>query len=369
MTDGTAAGSDIPTVVIGSAGRRLYLVDWFRDAFASLGMQGRVVVTENDPSSAAAGYGDLGRLMPRYTDPDYGPALLDLVDELRPALFLSVNDYELMHLHVDTDLGTQIRSRGVLVPGVSRAWQSASAVAIMSLSALERIGVGTPETVTGDDAGGIARLAARSEQLVVKHRLGSGSSGLALVPAARVDEALAAAVAGAPRREDRPPSGQDVVVQPRLRGIEHGVDIVGDLHAPGDLRAVLARRKERMRAGETDKAMTVPPEPFVGAATAIARAAELSGLIDVDMFLDEAADGGRVCVIDINPRFGGGYPFVHLAGADVPRYCVAAAFARPLDGGWRDYEIGAVSAKYDRVRLTAREGSAAPACSGGRAVR
>src|SRR5690606_41725075 len=48
------AMSAAPTVVIGSAGRRLYLVDWFREAFADLGLDGRVVVTENDPTSAAA---------------------------------------------------------------------------------------------------------------------------------------------------------------------------------------------------------------------------------------------------------------------------------------------------------------------------
>ena len=34
-----------PTMIIGSAGRRLYLIDWFREAFADLGLEGRVVVT------------------------------------------------------------------------------------------------------------------------------------------------------------------------------------------------------------------------------------------------------------------------------------------------------------------------------------
>ena len=346
--------SAAPTVVIGSAGRRLYLVDWFREAFEDLGLDGRVVVTENDPTSAAASYGDIGRTLPRYADPAYGPALLELVDELRPAVFLSVNDYELMHLHVATDLAEAMRERGILVPGVDRAWQLGCADKLRMAQLLEGIGVPTPRTVTGDDEAGIAEIAAASESLVVKHRLGRGSSGLALVPADGVRAAIDAAIDSAPAPIDgSAPSGQDVVVQPCLPGLEHGVDIVGDLREPGELRAVLARRKVRMRAGETDKAASVDPAPFVANAEKIARAAQLTGLIDTDMFL---AEGGEPSVIDINPRFGGGYPFVHLAGADVPRYYLARALGLEIDEDWREYAPGVISAKHESVRVTATGG-------------
>ena len=346
--------SAAPTVVIGSAGRRLYLVDWFREAFADLGLDGRVVVTENDPTSAAASYGDIGRTLPRYVDPAYGPALLELVDELRPAVFLSVNDYELMHLHVATDLAEAMRERGILVPGVDRAWQLGCADKLRMAQLLEGIGVPTPRTVTGDDEAGIAEIAAASERLVVKHRLGSGSSGLALVAADGVRAAIDAAIDSAPAPADgSAPGGQDVVVQPCLPGVEHGVDIVGDLREPGELRAVLARRKVRMRAGETDKAASVDPAPFVANAEKIARAAQLTGLIDTDMFL---AEGGEPSVIDINPRFGGGYPFVHLAGADVPRYYLARALGLEIDEDWREYAPGVISAKHESVRVTATGG-------------
>ena len=167
-------------------------------------------------------------------------------------------------------------------------------------------------------------------------------------------EAHFAAIDSAPAPIDRSaPSGQDVVVQPCLPGLEHGVDIVGDLREPGELRAVLARRKVRMRAGETDKAASVDPAPFVANAERIARAAQLTGLIDTDMFL---AEGGEPSVIDINPRFGGGYPFVHLAGADVPRYYLARALGLEIDEDWREYAPGVISAKHESVRVTATGG-------------
>ena len=350
-----------PTIVIGSAGRRLYLIDWFREAFSGLGIEGRVVVTENDPTSAAASYGDLARTLPRYEDPAYGPALLDLVDELRPSLFLSVNDFELMHLHVSTDLGEQLREKGVMVPGVGRAWQLGCADKHRMAGLLEGIGVPTPATVLGDDHEGLEALLAGADEFVVKHRLGSGSSGLALVQGSGVEAAVAAAGATAPSADGMGADGTGaggtgvggggVVVQRRLAGVEHGVDIVGDLRDPGSLLAVLARQKVRMRAGETDKAVTVDPAPFVDSAQRIAGAARLTGLVDVDMFLDE--EGGS-SVIDINPRFGGGYPFVHLAGADVPRYYLASALGLQIDESWGRYAPGIVSAKHESVRVTGR---------------
>ena len=65
---------------------------------------------------------------------------------------------------------------------------------------------------------------------------------------------------------------------------------------------------------------------------------------------------GEPSVIDINPRFGGGYRFVHLAGADVPRFYVSRALGLEIDEEWRDYAPDVVSAKHESVRITAREG-------------
>ncbi|MDN5686080.1 MAG: ATP-grasp domain-containing protein [Brachybacterium sp.] len=306
-------------------------------------------MTEADPTSSSATYGDAAWSMPTYDDPAYAASLLSLVDELQPLLLVSVNDYELMHLHVHTDLAEQLRARDVLVPGVDRRWQRGSADKLLMMQLLQEIGVQTPMTVTGRDTSGIASMAAQTGELVVKHRFGSGSSGLAVVSASGIDEAIAAAVRSAPRTSRVAVSEDDVIVQPRVRGQEYGVDIVGDLHEPGELSAVLARRKLRMRAGETDKAITAAAEPFRHVAELLARSSRLSGLIDVDMFLD---DVGTVSVIDVNPRFGGGYPFVHLAGADVPRDQLASALGLPRENSWLAYREGVTAAKYESVRVT-----------------
>lgn len=337
--------------MIGSAGRRLYLIDWFRTALETLGLNGRIIIAENDPTSAASSYGDEMCLLPPYTDPSYADELLRLVDDFEPKLFLSANDYELMHLHVDTSIATDLRERGIFVPGVSPAWQKGCADKLQMSRMLEAIDVKTPRTVTGNELDRLLDVAGSSGEFVVKHRFGSRSSGLAVVAANRLEEAVISSAKSVRRRAGGAGVLDEVIVQPRVPGSEYGVDIVSSLVDEGSLSGVFARRKLRMRAGETDKAVTVDPEPFRDVAAKIARAAELSGLIDLDIFLDDA---GMASVIDINPRFGGGYPFVHLAGADVPRYYLSQVFGLTIDADWRRYEYGVVAAKYQETRVTAR---------------
>lgn len=338
-------------IVIGSAGRRLYLIDWFRTAFETLGLNGRIIIAENDPTSAAASYGDEMRLLPPYTDPAYADELLQLIEEFEPRLFLSANDYELMHLHVDTNIAAGLRKRGIFVPGVSPVWQKGCADKLHMAHMLEDIGVNTPMTVTGNELDRLLDTAGSSGEFVVKHRFGSRSSGLAVVTANRLGEAITSSAKSVRRRADSADVLDEVIVQPCAPGSEYGVDIVSSLVDEGALAGVFARRKLRMRAGETDKAVTVDPEPFRDVAAKIARAAGLSGLIDLDIFLDSA---GTASVIDINPRFGGGYPFVHLAGADVPLFYLSQIFGLAIDADWRNYEYGVVAAKYQETRVTSR---------------
>ena len=337
------------TIIISSAGRRLYLIDWFREAFAALDIEGRVVVAENDPTSSSASYGDVGRSLPKYDDPDYGRELMSLVAEFDAKILISANDYELIHVHVNSGLANSLRETGVLVPGVSAAWQAGCADKLQMAQMLAAIEVPTPATVSGADDQGIDELSARADEFVVKHRFGSGSSGLRVVSADQVRQAVTEAALSAPVAGGHPGTRDDVVVQSKLPGAEYGVDIIGSLTDGGMLSGVLARRKVRMRAGETDKAVTVDAAPFARISELIAGASDLTGLIDVDVFVD---DFGEASVIDINPRFGGGYPFVHLAGADVPLYYLSQAFDIEVDECWNKYELGVVSAKYESIRVT-----------------
>ena len=339
-----------PTVILGSAGRRLYLIEWFRDAFAEAGVRGQVVIAEGDPSSAAFSAGDRGCLLPRYDDPDFEQAFWAMIDDVAPDLYVPLNDYEIERL--GKGIAARLRTRGVLVPGVGTRWTSASSDKHQMYEELSSHGIPTPWTVLGDDEDAIRVLARDEEPVVVKHRFGSGSSGVEFA----VGEGIHQAVARSARTSPGPSGDGDprrrVVVQPRLDGHEYGVDLVCDLKAPGVLHGVLARRKYRMRAGETDKAVSANAEPFQRVAADLARLMEVRGIVDTDMFV---TSNGTVSVIDINPRFGGGYPFVHLAGADVPLLYVQQALGLEPSPEALAYDVGVVSAKFESVRITTKE--------------
>ena len=98
-----------------------------------------------------------------------------------------------------------------------------------------------------------------------------------------------------------------------------------------------------MRSGETDEAVILGPDDPAWTSLnktgeKLAGALKPRGLIDVDVIIDEAEQ--QPFVIDINARFGGGYPFSHLAGADVPRAYVL--WMKGMDEAARAACMGAV---------------------------
>jgi carbamoyl-phosphate synthase large subunit len=71
------------------------------------------------------------------------------------------------------------------------------------------------------------------------------------------------------------------------------------------------------------------------------------GAVTVQVFVDGDTETGRASVIEINPRFGGGYPLSQAAGADFPRWLLEEAAGLPSTAApdrWRD---GLVMLRYD----------------------
>src|SRR5690606_16482822 len=112
------------------------------------------------------------------------------------------------------------------------------------------------------------------------------------------------------------------VVQSIASGDEITVDFYVDRQ--GSCLATVPRRRVETRAGEVSKGVTVS-EPAVEALVAAmcARLPGPYGALNVQLLRDPAT--GESAVIEINPRFGGGYPLSLAAGADFPAVLVAEA--------------------------------------------
>jgi carbamoyl-phosphate synthase large subunit len=105
-----------------------------------------------------------------------------------------------------------------------------------------------------------------------------------------------------------------------------------------------------MRAGQTDRAATVDDPRLQALGELIGRRLGHRGILDCDAFVDR--DG--ICVIDLNPRFGGGYPYSHLAGANLPAAFLAWAHGERPDPDWLRITPDLTIARYDQFVVAAR---------------
>ena len=76
------------------------------------------------------------------------------------------------------------------------------------------------------------------------------------------------------------------------------------------------KQKLAMRAGETDKAVTRDLPELREMGCKIGESLKHIGNLDVDIMQRE---NGEYCVIELNPRFGGGFPFSYEAGVNMPK--------------------------------------------------
>ena len=328
-------------VLLTCAGRRNYLVEYFRSA---VGDEGAVLAADSSPDAPALQVADEAHLLPPVAHGSYVTALADLCREGAVDLVVSLNDLELPVLAPHRErFAAQGTVLGVSSPTVvaiaGDKWRTATFLA--------KSGIPTAKTyLRVADAEAALSGGEISFPLVVKPRWGTASIAVDVVHA--VDELRVTArltrerlattiLAGSADLDPDHP----VLVQEALTGVEHGLDVVNDLD--GRYVATLARRKLTMRAGETDRAETVVDARLTGLGERIGRALGHVGLLDCDVFLD----GDGVRVLELNARFGGGYPFSHAAGADVPAAMVAWTAGDPIDASWLQVRAGVRSAKAD----------------------
>lgn len=322
-----------PNVLLTSAGRRSYLVDWFKEA---LGGAGEVHAANSSPQSPALLAADRAVVTPLIYSNGYIPFLLDYCRDNGIGALVPLFDVDVPVLAARRGDFLEAGCFPVVCPPETAAVCNDK---LATARFLEGLGLAAPRTYTSVDACRAALSAGEiAWPMVVKPRWGMGSIGVFAAhdePELRALASMVAREAGETylRYESAADPGRCVLFQGRLSGQEWGMDVMCDLS--GNLRGVSARRKVAMRAGETDCAEVVETPPELEAlARKLAAATRHPGNMDVDVFM---TDEGPV-VLEMNARFGGGYPFSHAAGVDLPRALVAwlrgdASFAEGLSVG------------------------------------
>jgi len=108
-------------------------------------------------------------------------------------------------------------------------------------------------------------------------------------------------------------SYHDILIQERIVGQEYGLCIFSDLQARYISTAVI--RKDGMRAGETDSGEVIRSPQLESLGAYLAGIFPSPGCLEADIIV---RNDGMPCILEVNPRIGGLYPFAHMAGCNLP---------------------------------------------------
>jgi len=124
---------------------------------------------------------------------------------------------------------------------------------------------------------------------------------------------------------------------------EYTVDMYFD--KLNEVKCIVPRRRMLIRAGEINKGLTCKNTIVPYLKSKISRIPGAIGCLTLQLFLNKTSD--RIVAIEINPRFGGGYPLSYQAGANYPLWLINEYFLDQeisYTDGWED---GLLMLRYD----------------------
>lgn len=322
------------------AGRRTYLLKYFKE---NMNEGDKVVATDMQLSAPALQAADVKLQVPAVYDPKYVDTTLQICKEQKIDALLSLNDLELPIL---AENKARFGAEGVKVIVSDPSVIDIAFDKYKTAQWVESLRLKSPKTfVSLEDAKRALETGELHFPLFMKPRWGSGSIGLESI--ADMEELdiyyhllmkkikktiLATASVG----------DEYIMIQEKLTGSEFGLDVMNDLE--GNNVAVSVKQKLAMRAGETDKAVTVDLPEVREIGHKIGAALKHIGNLDVDVMQN---DKGEYCVLELNPRFGGGFPFSYEAGVNLPKAIIEWVKGNKVDASTLQPEYGRMFSKND----------------------
>lgn len=137
-----------------------------------------------------------------------------------------------------------------------------------------------------------------------------------------------------------------LMIQEYMNGQEYGADVYIDMIS-GKCTSIFVKKKLKMRAGETDKSVSVKDEELFEMIRSFVETCGFRGMIDIDIFKID----GKYYISEVNPRFGGGYPHAYEAGVNIPAQVIRnlKGEENPITIG--EYEEGICMMKYNEVKI------------------
>ena len=311
-------------ILLTSVGRRAYMVRYFKEALEGNGL---VHVCNSDDNTVAFCYADKTIISPLIYSDDYIPFLLHYCKENKIDILISLFDIDLYILAQNKEkfqkVGTTvIVSEPSFIEICNDKWKT--------YQFLKNHQFHVPKTYLT-----LQNLLNALDQkqicypIVVKPRFGCGSLSVSIAE----DEMALLYYYRKSMREinqsylkyESNAVEDKIIYQECLRGQEYGADVMNDLN--GVYCHSNIRMKIAMRAGETDIAQLVSEPRIEEALNRLGALTGHIGNLDCDVFLVD----DEPYFLEMNARFGGGYPFSHIGGCNLPKAIVKWACGETVD--------------------------------------
>lgn len=325
------------------AGRRNYLINYFKEA---LNGNGSVYAADMQSSAPALIDADHSIIVPSIYDANYISTLVDNIKKHNIDAVISLNDLELPIL---SEHRTLIENAGAKLLVSNESVIDISFDKWKTFLFLKDIGLNSPLTFTNyHDALTAIENNTLKFPLVLKPRWGSASIGIEFPESLEELELaykllklrLERTILAKASQED---IEQAILIQEKVSGDEYGMDVLNDLD--GNYKGSFVRQKLSMRSGETDKAISVIDQRFNEIGAIIGSKLKHIGNLDCDVL----ERNGELYVLELNPRFGGGYPFSHEAGMNTCRSYLSWLKEHDTFDTDNQYKADVQFAKCDRL--------------------
>ena len=320
-------------ILILSAGTRNKVVEYFKE---NVGDKGKVVATDCSNLAPAVYEADVFYLVPRITAPGYIEQILDICVKEKIDGVFSLIDPELSLLAGERERflavgATPILSDYELVETCFDKYRM--------FELLTDMGIPTGQCYLSKEDFYRDRQKGRIDYPVfVKPVRGSASLNINKVSSDQELETLFHLY-------------DDLMIQEFMDGQEYGADVYVEMIS-GKCTSIFVKKKIKMRAGETDKSVSVKNPELFELIRKFVEKCGFCGMIDIDLF----EIGGVFYISEVNPRFGGGYPHAYACGVNMPSQVLCNLSGRENPVRIGEYKENVCMMKYNEIAVRDFEG-------------
>ncbi len=322
------------------------MVGFFQVALKNAGIDGKVIAADPEYNAPSLQAGDENYVIPQQTDSDYMEKILEICKEHQVDCLVPLNDWEVPQISAHKK---ELEKLGVSVFAPDSTIVKKVRDKGKYRELLDPLGVKSPLSYLNvEDAKKALKKQEVSFPLIVKPRNGSASIGVEMIDNVEdmefayqqvVRQIKESPLDDATSREPE----DNVIIQEVIEGDKFSLDIFNDLN--GRYLTSFGRKQLGMRGGDIDRCITVNIPELTEIAQRLGKSFGHVGYMNTDVYFN----GTDYYVIDINPRFGGGYALTHSAGADIPAAIIALTAGKQVQEEWLHQVPDIELARHDTV--------------------